>query len=165
MSPPSEATLSPLERALGLAYRYVDRRERTVGELSAHLSERGVEECVAGQAVAALQEGGLIDDARFARLFVEDKRALDGWGTERITRTLRKRGVNRDDIAAALAAGDGLDDERERALTLLRRRWPDPPVDPRARERALGVLLRKGYESELALDVLDGYIRSGSDAD
>jgi regulatory protein len=164
MSPPSEATLSPLERALGLAYRYVDRRERTVGELSAHLSERGVEECVAGQAVAALQEGGLIDDARFARLFVEDKRALDGWGTERITRALRTRGVGRDDITAALA-GDAPDDERERALTLLRRRWPDPPVDPRARERALGVLLRKGYESELALDVLDGYIRSGSDAD
>jgi hypothetical protein len=33
------------------------------------------------------------------------------------------------------------------------------PADRRERERALGVLLRKGYESELALDALHAYAR------
>ena len=35
----------------------------------------------------------------------------------------------------------------------------DSPADRRERERALGVLLRKGYESELALDALSAYAR------
>ena len=49
--------------------------------------------------------------------------------------------------------------ELDRALELLRRRFPTPPEDRRERERALGVLLRKGYESELALDALAAHTR------
>ena len=40
------------------------------------------------------------------------------------------------------------------ALALLRRRFPDPPATPRDCERALGVLVRKGYELELAHDAI-----------
>ena len=42
----------------------------------------------------------------------------------------------------------------EAALALLRRRFPDPPATPRDCERALGVLVRKGYELELAHDAI-----------
>ena len=35
-------------------------------------------------------------------------------------------------------------------MALLRRRFPSPPHDDRERNRALGVLVRKGYESDLA---------------
>jgi regulatory protein len=41
----------------------------------------------------------------------------------------------------------------------LRRRFPEPPEDRRERNRALGMLMRKGYESELALDALAAYAR------
>jgi regulatory protein len=53
----------------------------------------------------------------------------------------------------------GPQSELDRALGLLRRRFPDPPQDRRDRNRALGMLLRKGYESELALDALAAYAR------
>ena len=52
-------------------------------------------------------------------------------------------------------ADDLPDGERGRALALLRRRFPAPPRERRDRERALGVLLRKGYEYELALEALE----------
>ena len=42
----------------------------------------------------------------------------------------------------------------EAALELLARRFPEPPQTPRDRDRALGVLVRKGYELELAYDAL-----------
>ena len=44
---------------------------------------------------------------------------------------------------------DGADAELERALALLRRRFPSPPRERRDRDRALAVLLRKGYDTEL----------------
>ena len=50
--------------------------------------------------------------------------------------------------------------ELDRALALLRRRFPSPPRDRRERDRALGVLIRKGYDSELALDALAAHARS-----
>ena len=49
--------------------------------------------------------------------------------------------------------------ELDRALAVLRRRFPDPPHDRRERNRALGLLLRKGYDSDLALDALSAHAR------
>ena len=157
-----------LGHALGLAYRYLNRRERTVGEMHEYLSSRAVGAEAASGAVQSLIEQGYLDDARFARVFAEDKRVLEHWGNERIKRALLGRGIDRDLLEATIAGagagaggGDGAADaERERALALLRRRFPAPPRDRRERERALGVLLRKGYDPELALDALSGY---GSD--
>ena len=96
--------------------------------------------------------GGYVDDAGFARRFAEDRRNLDGWGAERIERRLRELGVDRQHIAAALAAGEH--DELAAATALLARRFPVPPDTPRDLERALGFLVRKGYDLELAHDAL-----------
>jgi regulatory protein len=144
--------------ALALAYRYVDRRERTVSELSAHLAGRGVEPAVVQKTVAQLCDHGYVDDARFARLFAADKRDLEGWGSERIARALRERGLASELIDAALEPSSR-GDELERALALLRRRWPAPSHERRERDRALGMLLRKGYDDELAIEALNLHAR------
>jgi regulatory protein len=155
-----------LERGLAAAYRYLNRRERTQAEMRAHLEAKGVEATVLEEVIETLVDEGLLDDARYARMFTEDKRELEGWGSERIRRTLRARGVEREEIEAALRTGSarpGSEDaegrcgdsgEVERAVALLRRRFPIPPDGGRERERALGVLLRKGYDSEVALEAL-----------
>ncbi len=97
-----------------------------------------------------------VDDAAYARRFAEDRRALDGWGSERIARRLQAVGVDAELIEAAVGAQDA-GDERAAALALLERRFPAPPQDARERNRALGLLIRRGYESELAYDVLRRY--------
>jgi regulatory protein len=48
----------------------------------------------------------------------------------------------------------GSEAELEAAITLLRRRFREPLATPRDCERALGVLLRKGYGLELAHDAI-----------
>jgi regulatory protein len=153
-----------LQRALDVAYAYLNARDRTVSEVRRRLERRGVSEAVTGEVIRILGEQGFLDDTRFAGLFVADKRALEQWGSERIRRGLVSRGIDRDLVDAALAEGpDALDEEPEseldRALALLRRRFPDPPQDRRDRNRALGMLVRKGYESELALDALAAHAR------
>jgi regulatory protein len=143
-------------RALAAAYAYLNRRERTESELRAHLEARELTEDEVQAAVTELTELGYLDDARYASLFVQDKRALEGWGAERIRRGLHERGVDRGLIEAALAA-EAPEQELDRALELLRRRFPQPPSDRRDRDRALGMMIRKGFDSELALDALTAY--------
>jgi regulatory protein len=159
-----------LERALAVAYRYLNQRERTETEVRARLERAdGVEPSDAEQAIAILLEQGYLDDARFARLFTQDKRELDQWGSDRIRRVLQARGVPSELVEDALTAhageiesergsggesGSGGEREIDRALAVLRRRFPSPIGDRRERERAFGVLLRKGYDSDLALDAI-----------
>lgn len=155
--------MSDADRALALGCAYLNRRERTIAEMRAHLLRRGVAAPLVDETIRTLADQRLLDDERFARLFVADKRELERWGSERVRRGLRARGIDRELADAALAAAedDGSEPETEldRALAVLRSRFPVPPTDRRGRERALGVLLRKGYESELALDALAAHAR------
>jgi regulatory protein len=143
----------PVERARALAWRSLNRRDRTVEELGGMLLGKRVEPAVADQVVTELIELGYLDDARYAVRFAEDRRRLDGWGSERIARRLRELGVDREHIDAAVAAQDP-EEELEAALELLRRRCPQPPSTRAERDRALGILVRRGYSMELAFDAL-----------
>jgi regulatory protein len=149
-----------LEHALELAYRHLGFRDRTVAEIRRHLEGKGVTEATIADAVAELVALGYLDDARFAQRYAEDRRALDRWGAERIERRLAAAGVPAALIAAALATQDA-DAEHEAALAVLRRRFPTPPADDRARKRALGLLVRRGYGLELAYAAIRAHERDG----
>jgi regulatory protein len=117
------------------------------------LAEKRVAPDDAATVMAELLDGGFVDDASFAVRFADDRRRLDAWGSERIARRLRELGVAPELIAGAVGEQDR-ERELEAALELLRRRMPVPPSTPRDRDRALGMLVRKGYELELAYDAL-----------
>lgn len=148
-----------LQHALDLSYRYLGFRDRTVLEVRRHLEAKRVEPDTIELAVAELVELGYLDDARFAQRFVEDRRTLDHWGNERIERKLVASGIDADLITTALAAGDAAETQLEAALTILTRRFRTPPETDRDRDRALGFLVRKGYEFETAYDAIRAYGR------
>jgi regulatory protein len=129
--------------------------------MRAHLGRAGASREDVERAVDTLVEQGSLDDQRFARLFVQDKRELEAWGSDRIRRALAARGVDSDLIEDAIGASG----EMERALAFLRRRFPSPTRDRRERERALGVLLRKGYDTDLALEAVAVHARDSATAD
>lgn len=150
-----------LQHALDLAYRYLGHRERTVAEVRRQLESKRVEPDTIEAALGELQRLGYLDDARFARLFVQDRRTLDSWGIDRIERRLRAAGVEPETIAAALGDREP-QDERAAALAVLRRRFPAAPASDRDRERALGVLVRKGYELDLAYEAVRAFEREAA---
>jgi regulatory protein len=141
-----------LQDALDLSYTYLAHRDRTVAEVRRHLERKRVEPAGIDGAIADLRRQGYLDDARFARRFAEDRRRLDAWGAERIERRLVALGVD-PGLASAAARGDG-HDELGTAVALLRRRLRTAPRTDRERERALGLLVRRGYELELAYDAV-----------
>jgi regulatory protein len=142
-----------LQHARDVAWKALNRRERTVAELARLLAAKRVEPAAIDTVVAELREQGYLDDAGYAQRFADDRRRLDAWGAERIERKLLSLGIDRELIAAALGERDRAG-ETDAALVLLARRFPDPPQTPRDRDRALGMLVRKGYELELAYDAL-----------
>jgi regulatory protein len=144
---------SRLQHARDLAWRALNQRERTEAELAGKLADKRVPPSDIDVVLAELRELGYLDDASYAQRFAEDRRRLDGWGAERIERRLRALGIDRELIDAAVAEQDGAE-ELAAALALLARRFPAPPQTPRERDRALGVLVRKGYGLELAHDAV-----------
>ena len=154
---------SELERALDLAHRAVARRDRTISELRTVLERKRVGPGAIEAAVAELCAEGLLDDARFARRFTEDKRELERWGRERIARDLHRRGIPPDLIEAAVA-DRGREAELESALLLLEERVPTPPGDARERDRAWALLVRRGYAPEIAYDAVRSYERRSAES-
>lgn len=153
----TEADADPdarLRRALDFAYRYLNRRDRSVAEVRRHLEAKRCEPAAIDAAVAELVELGYLDDARYAQRFAEDRRALDGWGAERIARKLATIGIDAADIDAAVSEQDHAA-ELDAAVELLRRKLRGVvPETDRDRERALGFLVRKGYDLDLAYDAV-----------
>jgi len=70
----------------------LSRRPWTCAELTARLRRRGAPEAVAAAVVADLTARGHLDDARFARQWVE-ARSSRGYGPARLAAELRVRGV------------------------------------------------------------------------
>jgi regulatory protein len=136
-------------RAFEQALRAIGVRERTEGEVHQFLVRRGFVEHVIADVIQSLRDEGLVDDAGYARRFAEDRRLLDQWGNERIARDLERRGVERELVEQALAGHDR-DDQLTVAIQLLDRRFPMPFDGDRERDKAWRMLVRRGYEPELA---------------
>jgi regulatory protein len=142
-----------VQQARDVAWSALNRRERTVTEMHRLLERKGVDVESAGTVIDELIGGGWLDDAAYARRFAEDRRNLDGWGSERIGRRLRQLGIRQEHVEAAVADRDA-EEELDAAVEYLARRFPVPPATVRDAARALGILVRKGYDLELAHDAL-----------
>jgi regulatory protein len=149
------------ERAIQLGYRAVGYRDRTVAELRTFLERKRVEPEAIADAVEELTAAGLLDDARYARRFAEDKRELERWGSERIARDLHRRGVAPDLIEQAVA-DRSRSAELATAVLLLEQRVP-PPRDDSERDRAWRLLVRRGYDPEIAYEAIREHERGGEE--
>jgi regulatory protein len=151
-----------LQQALDRGYRHLSRGERTVAQMRRHLERARVDAQTIDAAVAELARQGYLDDARYARCFAEDRRLLDAWGRERIARQLRAGGIDPDVIDATL--GDWAEaDELGAAVAFLYRRVGTAPSGNEDRERAFGLLLRRGYRPEVAYDAVRSFERGLTD--
>lgn len=141
------------------------RRAWTRAELTGRLVRRGASPDVAAATVADLTARGYLDDAAFARQWIET-RTLRGYGPTRLRAELRARGVAIPLIEAALLTLES-ETALERARALARQRLP--ALRRRAPDRAAGrlrdYLLRRGYPTGVVARVLKELLGRGLDVD
>ncbi len=99
------------QKIIEAALRLLDFQDRTSAELKEKLLKKGFEVSRVGEAVAYLQESGIVDDRRYAELFAAD-RFDSGKGRSWIRNKLAMKGVARDIIDEALETALQEVDER-----------------------------------------------------
>jgi regulatory protein len=154
-NPDAELDADPEAVARQICLRMLTAAPRTQAQLASALRRRGVPEDAAAAVLARFAEVKLIDDAMFARAWVDSRHHGRGLAGKALGAELRQRGVARDDIQAALSELSP-DVELETARELIARRLPGTagmPFPARMR-RLVGALARKGYSSGLAYRVV-----------
>jgi regulatory protein len=128
---------------------------RSRQELADKLAGRGVPDELAHDLLDRFTEVGLIDDAAYARQWVESRHRSRGLAPRALAQELRRKGVGDDEAKAALEQIDE-SDQRVAARALVDKklrsmRGLDRQV---ATRRLAGLLARKGYSAGLAFSVV-----------
>src|SRR5258708_35049789 len=141
----------PEERARQACLRLLTLAPRTRAQLADALKKRGIPDEVADAVLSRFTDVGLIDDAAFARAWVESRHHGHGLSARALSAELRRRGVDDDQIREAVDEL-GPDAEVETARLLVERKLAATaslPAEARTR-RLAGMLARKGYPAGLA---------------
>jgi regulatory protein len=128
---------------------------RSRAELATRLARKRVPADVAERLLDRFEEVGLVDDAAFARDWVQSRQAGRGLARRALAVELRRKGVDPEVVSEAVATVDP-DDEVEAARELVRRKRRSlERFDRQTQARRLtGMLARKGYPSSVVFDVV-----------
>jgi len=143
------------EAARAACLKLLTSAPRTRAQLAAALHRRRVPDEIAESVLARFAEVGLIDDAAFAKAWVESRHHSRGLARKALAAELRQRGIDDGEVRAAVDSL-GPQDEVEAARRLVLKRMAATrgrPLPARARQ-LLGMLARKGYSAGLAAQVV-----------
>lgn len=113
-----KAEIDDPEVVLGAALRFLEARSRSVAEVRHRLTDAGYRPDLIERAVTRLTDLGMLDDAAFARLWVESRDRAHPRGEHALVVELRQKGIDASVIAATLK-------ERREANV----RWEDRRTD------------------------------------
>jgi regulatory protein len=146
----------PEARAREVCLRLLTLAPRTRAQLADALRKRGIPGDTADEVLSRYEDVGLIDDAAFARAWVESRHYSRGLAGRALSAELKQRGVASDEIRAAIDEQLGPDAEVSAARQLVAGKLAATrglPSEQRTR-RLAGLLARKGYPAGLAFRVI-----------
>jgi regulatory protein len=154
-SPSGAEVGDPEAQARQICLRLLTLAPKTRAQLAAALRRNNIPAEVTEAVLARFTDVGLIDDAAFARAWVESRHYSRGLSRRSLSAELRRQGVQAEEIREAV---ETLDPEQEVATA---RRLAEQkmaatrgqPPEARAR-RAAGALARKGYPPALVFRLI-----------
>jgi regulatory protein len=140
---------------LEAALRFLEPRQRSIGEVRRRLTRVGYQAALVEGAIARLIELGMLDDQAFARTWIESRDRARPRSGRALRRELAVKGVDRETVDGTMdeREAETPDADAEAARRLLERnaRALARVGDPQAmRQRAYALLARNGFDSETA---------------
>lgn len=140
---------------LDAALRFLEPRQRSIGEVRRRLSRVGYREDLVTAAIDRLIELGMLDDEAFARAWIESRDRVRPRGSRALMSELARKGIDRQTADQSLAEREedhpGADAEAAQKLLSRNARSLARVADPRARrQRAYALLARNGFDPETA---------------
>lgn len=147
-----------LARATDRALAFLSHRPRSAKEVRDRLGRHGIEADLVDAVLARLASWGYVDDDTFAAYWVENRATHQPRGRRLIEQELRRKGVERQAVARALATTPL--DEAATAIGLARARAGrlSGLEAPARRQRLAGYLLRRGYDYATVKAALDAVL-------
>ena len=135
--------------------RFLEPRQRSAAECRRRLLQHGYRADMVEGAIERLTELGMLDDAAFARAWMESRDRARPRGERALRQELRIKGIDRAVVDETLADRevDRPDADEDAGRRLLERhasalaRVPDPRA---RRQRAYALLARNGFDPEVA---------------
>jgi regulatory protein len=151
-----------VEKAYHRALNLLSYRPRSVAEVRRNLQGKKTDPETIEAVVARLTENGMLDDAAFARFWVENRTAFSPRSGRLMSYELRQKGVAGEDIEVALPSED-----REGAREAATRRSRSlASLDYDAfRRKLLPYLQRRGFGYETAADAVEAAWRESRSSD
>lgn len=128
--------------------RLINKRDYSSRELHDKLRRDGYSTDVCDELVGRAKESRLVDDGRYAAVFIRSK-VYAGWGRMKIERELSRKGISVEDVQGWPEEFFSEDDERERANELASRRRLTGKNDF---QKIVRFLCGKGYSMNIAID-------------
>jgi len=141
-------------RAERAALYYLGRAERSRAQVMRYLEAREYAPEIVEIIMEKVDVWGYVDDARYARMLIEDRTKLRGKSRRAVRREMQEKGLNAATIEDAMA-GCGDENERANAMHIARKYYQKNRDDREAFERKAGAALyRRGYDWEVIRDVV-----------
>ncbi len=141
------------EEAYARALRLIDRRPRSTREVADNLKKNKVAPEDIEAAIARLGRAGLLNDAEFAKMWVENREAFRPSSKRALALELRRKGVADSEIKVAVAeSNDAAAADRvaqAKAARFAKLPWPE------FRLKLLGVLARRGFDFDTARSAVE----------
>ena len=132
---------SKLDKVYGLVLNLVVRRPRSEREIRDYLRRKGHDEEVATTILNKLSNNGLVDDAAFAKSWVENRRLLKPTSLRKLKLELRQKGISDDIMQQVLAADDTTDIDTLKEMIVRKRRQ----TKYQDNEKLMQYLARQGF--------------------
>jgi regulatory protein len=151
-----------VEKAYNRALNLLSYRPRSVAEVRLNLQRKKTDPETIESVVARLTQNGMLDDAAFARFWVENRTAFSPRSGRLMSYELRQKGVAGGDIEVALTSED-----RDSAKDAARRRARSlASLDYEAfRKKLLPYLQRRGFNYDTAAEAVEAAWRECQTAD
>lgn len=137
-----------------MVLRQLTMGARTRAQLQQALARRHIPDDVSAAVLDRFEAVDLVDDAEFARQWVESRHAGRGLAKRALAHELRQRGVAEETLIGAVervTSDDELSAARELVRRKLRAMSGPAAADPeRVTRRLAGLLARKGYSGPVA---------------
>jgi len=152
------------KQALITAMRLLAASPKSASELRKKLLDKGYAEEAIEEALGKLRAQGVLDDTLYAKDLVARLTLGKAAGRHKVAFELKRHGISRK-IQAELLDSISSEDEMERALEQSRLKWAGwSKLEAQKRKKRLyDFLIRKGYDFQIAQDVLRKLSNDSSD--
>lgn len=140
--------------------RYCAYRERAISEVINKMNDLEIKPNVQADLLYLLQEENFLNEARYAKSFVQGKFRYNSWGKNKIFKALLEKKVNFELINTAITSIED-DDYTDKIKELLHKKHKQVKTKNvfETRKKIADYLQRKGYEIGLVWEILKEEIK------